>query len=93
MIKLPPLPLHPDPHTYQWSEIERITMRVLQIAAARAALEAAAQVCDAEAEDAASERRKPLLTPAGTTLYEGMYGGATNCAAIIRAMKIEGETP
>jgi len=93
MIKLPPLPGHPDPHTYRWSKIERITMRVMQIAAARAALEGAAKVCDAEAEDAASERRKPLLTPAGTALYEGMWGGATNCAAAIRALKIEGEAP
>jgi hypothetical protein len=93
MINLPPLPLHPDPHTYQWSEIERITMRVMQIAAARAALEAAAQVCDAEAEDAASERRKPFLTLSGATLYDGMRGGATNCAAAIRALKIEGEAP
>jgi hypothetical protein len=92
MMKLPELPMHPDPHTYRWTERERIIMRVLQIAAARAALEAAAQVCDAEAEDAASERRKPLLTPAGTALYEGMWGGATNCASAIRALKIEGET-
>jgi hypothetical protein len=92
MIKRPPLPGHPNPYTYRWTDAEIATMRVMQIAAARAALEAAAQVCDAGAEDAASERRKPLLTPAGITLYEGMHGGATNCAAAIRAMKIEGET-
>lgn len=92
MIKLPALPLHPDPHTYQWTERERITMRMMQIAAARAALEAAAQVCDAEATDAASDGRKPFLILSGAKLYQGMHDGATLCAAAIRAMKIEGET-
>jgi|LakMenEpi03Aug12_release.lakeMendotaPanAssembly.Ray.scaffolds.fasta_scaffold1326691_2 hypothetical protein len=92
MIKLPPLPLHPDPHTYQWSEIERITMRVLQIAAARAALEAAAQVCDAIAINADTEERREYLTPHGAAVYGGMYGGAINCAGGVRALKIEGET-
>lgn len=43
MIKLPPLPGHPDPHTYRWTDAEVATMRVMQIEAARAALEAAAQ--------------------------------------------------
>ena len=89
MIKLPPLPDHLNA---QWPYLPH-QLRARDIEVARAVLEAAAQVCDAEATDAASERRKPLLTPAGITLYEGMYGGATNCAAAIRAMKIEGETP
>jgi hypothetical protein len=57
MIKLPPLPGHPDPHTYQWTELERIIMRVMQIAAARTALEAAAEVCDAGATNCASAIR------------------------------------
>ena len=27
MIKLPPLPGHPDPHTYRWTDAEIATMR------------------------------------------------------------------
>jgi hypothetical protein len=89
MIKLPKLPDHLNA---QWPYLPH-QLRARDIEVARAVLEAAAQVCDAEAEDAASERRKMFLRPAGTALYEGMYGGAINCAAIIRAIKIEGETP
>lgn len=69
MIKLPPLPGYPDPHTNQWTELERITLRVIQIEAARAALEAAA----AAVSDGYLGRIDPV------------------CAAIIRALKIEGE--
>jgi hypothetical protein len=50
-------------------------------------LEDAAALCEVEAEDADVTKRKPLLTPTGTALYEGMWGGATNCAAAIRALK------
>jgi hypothetical protein len=40
MIKLPPLPMHPDPHTYQWTERERIT--IIEYAAAVSAADCAA---------------------------------------------------
>lgn len=45
-MKLPPLPRHPDYPQCDWTELERITMRVMQIAAARAALEEAARVAE-----------------------------------------------
>ena len=50
-----------------------------------AVAERCAQICESVAEDADSGRRKKLLTEAGRQLYEGMWGGATNCAAKIRA--------
>jgi hypothetical protein len=93
MIKLPPLPMHPEPHTYIWSQREIDAIRTSQREAMRAALEAAAKVCDAEADDADSKKRKPFLTLSGATLYDGMRGGATNCASAIRALRIEGEAP
>jgi hypothetical protein len=52
-----------------------------------AALEEVAMVCDTEANDANSAKRKPLLSAQGTVLYEGMWGGAVNCAAAIRGLK------
>ena len=88
MIKLPPLPDHLNA---QWPYLPH-QLRSRDIEVARVVLEAAAQVCEAEADDAVCKRRKPFLTPAGTTLYEGVWGGATNCASAIRALKIEGET-
>ena len=50
-------------------------------AAYRAGLEAAALVCDEVAVDA-------TLTVQGKAFYEGMYGGAINCAGGIRALEI-----
>ena len=88
MIKLLRIPDHLNT---QWPYLpHQLLARDIEVA--RAVLEAAAEVCDAEADDADSKRRKPFLTPAGTTLYEGVWGGATNCASAIRAIKIEGET-
>ena len=86
MIKLPALPalkdyLNSDDGTPVDHWFDR-RVRARDIEVARVVLEAAAEVCDAEA----------TLTPAGTALYEGVWGGATNCAAAIRAIKIEGET-
>jgi hypothetical protein len=99
MIKLPALPMHPDPHTYRWSEIERIIMRVMQIAAARAALEAAAKVCEEQMESAYAMYHgnvKPIpesgLT-SGYAYFEGQGDGATSCRDNILALKIEGEAP
>jgi hypothetical protein len=89
MIKLPPLPDHLNA---QWPYLPS-QLRARDIEVARAALEAAAKVCDAEATDAASDGRIQFLTPTGNALYEGMYGGAINCAAAIRALRIEGEAP
>jgi len=40
MIKLPELPMHPDPHTYRWTERERIT--IIEYAAAVSAADNAA---------------------------------------------------
>jgi hypothetical protein len=88
MIKLPRLPDHLNA---QWPYLPS-QLRARDIEVARVVLEAAAQACDAEATDAASDERKPFLMLSGLKLYEGMYGGATNCAAAIRAIKIEGET-
>ena len=88
MIKLPRLPDHLNA---QWPYLPS-QLRARDIEVARVVLEAAAQACDAEATDAASDERKPFLMLSGLKLYEGMYGGATNCAAAIRALKIEGET-
>ena len=87
MIKLPRLPDHLNA---QWPYLPH-QLRARDIEVARVVLEAAAQACDAEATDAASDGRIQFLTPTGYALYEGMHGGATNCAAAIRALKIEGE--
>ena len=59
------------------AEVERVR---------RETVEECAKVCDAEAADADSAKRKPLLTPTGKMLYEGMWGGASNCAASIRGL-------
>ena len=55
---------------------------------ARCVLEAAAKFCDATAIDATSEERRKFLTANGVAIYEGMYGGAINCAAGIRALEV-----
>lgn len=51
---------------------------------AMAERERCAQVCVAQAADADSAKRKPLLTQSGQMLYEGICGGAMNCAEAIR---------
>ena len=81
MIKLPPLPRHPDPHTYQWTDAEVLTMKAIQIEAARAALRHAAQLCEA-------------LWPEMHKYWGGRQARAAceDCAVAIRALKIEGET-
>jgi hypothetical protein len=88
MIKLPPLPDHLNA---QWPYLPS-QLRARDIEVARAVLEAAAEVCVAEATDAASDGRKPFLILSGAKLYQGMHDGATLCAAAIRALRIEGET-
>lgn len=55
---------------------------------AMAERERCANVCIAQAADADSAKRKPLLTQSGQMLYEGICGGAMNCAIAIR----KGET-
>ena len=81
-IKLPPIPpiaewpLFPD------------ALRARDIEVARCVLEAAAKVCDAVAEDATSEKRMKFLSMQGKAVYEGMYGGAINCAGGIRNLEI-----
>ena len=83
-ITLPPLP-RPDAvteiytgHGYRdvWTAT---TVRAIQIEAARAALEAAAEVCDEAA-----------LT---TEPDDFALDAVDSCAVNIRAIKIEGETP
>jgi hypothetical protein len=76
MIKLPPLPLHPDPHTYQWSQREIDAIRTAQREAMRAALEAAAKVCESQ-DDVGSVNQQWMRE---------------RCAFAIRALRIEGET-
>jgi hypothetical protein len=51
------------------------------------ALEEAARVCDAQAEDAVAPKRLALMTAVGQTIQEGMYGGAKSCAGVIRNLK------
>ena len=84
MIKLPPVPDHLNA---QWPYLPH-QLRARDIEVARVVLEAAALVCDVKAEDAASEKRTFFTTAIGTALYEGMWGGAANCAAAIRNLEI-----
>jgi hypothetical protein len=82
MMKLPELPMHPDPHTYRWTDAEIATMRVMQIAAARTALEVVAKVCEATY----------LGQRDGVYVAIPQCDGPDACAAAIRALRIEGET-
>ena len=81
-ITLPPIPpiaewpLFPD------------ALRARDLEVARVVLEAAAKVCDETAVDATSEKRMKFLTVQGKAIYEGMYGGAINCACGIRALEV-----
>ena len=81
-IKLPPIPpvatwpLFPD------------ALRARDIEVAKLVLEAAAKLCDAVAVDATSEKRTKFLSMQGKAVYEGMYGGAINCAGGIRNLEI-----
>ena len=89
-IKLPPLPkLLPraDGWTYLNAYTE-VQLRARDLEVARVVLEAAASVCDATAVDATSEKRMKFLTVQGKAIYEGMYGGAINCACGIRALEV-----
>jgi Xaa-Pro aminopeptidase len=82
MMKLPPLPGHPNPYTYRWTDAEIATMRVMQIAAARAALEAAAKVCEQPVDEI-----QITDTDSHTVYMDGR-----DCAEELRALRIEGET-
>ena len=89
-IKLPALPVaDPElvkrfgPPTYT---IDQLRARDIEVA--RCVLEAAAKMCDAVAVDATSEKRMKFLTVQGKAIYEGMYGGAINCAGGIRALEV-----
>ena len=84
MIKLPRIPDHLN---FQWPYLPH-QLRARDIEVAKAVLEAAAKVCDEVGEDADSARRKAFLTPGGSLLYEGQWGGAVNCAVSIRALEI-----
>ena len=84
MIKLPRIPDHLNA---QWPYLPH-QLRARDIEVARVVLEAAAKVCDAVAVDATSDERRKFLTPQGAAVYEGMYGGAINCAGGIRNLEI-----
>lgn len=84
MIKLPRIPDHLN---FQWPYLPH-QLRARDIEVAKAVLEAAARVCDEVAVDATSEKRMKFLTVQGKAVYEGMYGGAINCAGGIRALEI-----
>ena len=59
------------------------------IASARVqALEEAANMCDEEARDATSAKRKRFLSDNGKAVYNGVFAGATNCAVAIRALAL-----
>ncbi len=95
MIKLPPLPDHLNT---QWPYLPH-QLRARDIEVARAALEAAAQVCKEQMESAYAMYHgdvKPIpesgLT-SGYAYFEGQGDGAASCGDGIRALKIEGETP
>lgn len=83
-ITLPPLP--GDWECGRFFDPEELRARDLEVA--KVVLEAAAKVCDAVAEDADSAKRKPLLTANGVLLYEGQWGGASNCGSGIRALEV-----
>lgn len=99
-IKLPPLPKpHGEVLVYDFNAkpnapvlyqdiftADQLRARDLEVA--RLVLEAAALVCDEVAVDATSEKRMKFLTVQGKAVYEGMYGGAINCAGGIRALEI-----
>ena len=84
MIKLPRIPDHLNA---QWPYLPH-QLRARDIEVARVVLEAVAKVCDAEAADAASDKRIQFLTRPGSDFYEGMHGGATNCSAAIRNLEV-----
>ena len=84
MIKLPRIPDHLNA---QWPYLPH-QLRARDLEVARCVLEAAEKVCDAEAVNADSEQRKAFLTLHGVAIYEGMRGGAINCAAAIRNLKV-----
>lgn len=63
-------------------------LRARDIEVAKLVLEAAAKVCDEVAVNATSEKRMKFLTVQGQAVYEGMYGGAINCAGGIRALEV-----
>lgn len=68
-----------EPHPVVMQQLESFAQAIYALA-----MEDAAKTCDTVAEDADSEKRKPLLTQAGKLLYEGMWGGGSNCAEAIR---------
>ena len=91
-MTMPPLP-KPDLEDHEheaWGQnvvadfVTVAKMRAYGEACAAAERERCADVCDKEAADANSSKRKPFLTASGKTLYEGMAGAAQNCAAAIR---------
>ena len=65
--------------TNLYTEMQMIELR-------RATIEECALLCCEQADDANSNKRKPLLTDNGKTLYEGMTVSAWNCVAAIRNM-------
>jgi hypothetical protein len=85
MIKLPPLMTCPD-STYNWSEDEKDVIRAIQIAAVRAALEAAAYVLTVHQIPVGN-------SAAGELACELTYDALKECRDNIRALRIEGETP
>jgi hypothetical protein len=86
-ITLPKLPIGHD----EWIEIDYEGIRARDLEIAKAVLEAAAKACDAVAIDATSEKRRKFLSVQGQAIYEGMYGGAINCADTIRNLEFRHE--
>jgi len=44
------------------------------------------QACENIRQDALVQKESEFLTDSGKTLYEGVYGGATNCGFAIQSM-------
>jgi hypothetical protein len=83
------LPKLPRPNSAGHHYIGDHELRARDLEVARVVLEGAAKACDAVAIDATSEKRMKFLSVQGQAIYEGMYGGAINCAAGVRNLEIK----
>lgn len=81
-IPLPPLPMHPEPHTYTWTALEAAAIERYRLAVAQAVREACERVA--------------FQMPLQTTPEGNEYRASDDCKALawdiahaIRALKIE----
>lgn len=74
--KVSPINTQGDMITLEIHEVERLLKRVAA---------ECEEICQKVAEDADAVANGPFVTGAGKTLHQGMWGGAKNAAAGIRA--------